>query len=233
MRAGRLFAFWWYALGLLALVQGLASVFGAFDITESWPYVLTLHLGNAVQVVALWALLYYVVYVYTGRRGFFWPLTAFYAVVLVGILYYIQSIVNNQNPSVIITEWDAGLDVDIARGDPILQLLLAALIVPQLGALIAYFTIMLRAKDREQRFRVLVISASLFIWLASSYVASATATINEAFWAVAGRGLAVAAGFMVIFAFRPPQAVRAWIEGVPRAPHDTLRGFTDRVRQLV
>src|SRR5687767_1928778 len=212
-RAGRLFALWWYALGTLAFVQGSASIFGAMSIEDPLPYVAVLHLGNLIQVVALWSLLYYVLFVYTGRRGFFWPLTVFYAGVAVGIVYYVQSVINQQTPAVLITEWDAALDFDLSRADPVLQFLLAALIVPQLGALVAYFTIVFGADGREQRYRVLLISTSLFVWLASSYVASATNSISESFWVVAGRGLAMLAGFMVVLAFRPPALVRVWIEG--------------------
>lgn len=232
-RAGRLFALWWYALGTLALVQGSASVFGAAGIDDPLPYILIIHVGNLIQVVALWSLLYYVLFVYTGRQGFFWPLAAFYGLVAAGLVYYVQNVLAEQDPSVLITAWDARLDFDLSRADPILQLLLAALILPQLGALVAYFTIVFGAAGREQRYRVLLISTSLFVWLASSYVASATTSISESFWVVAGRVLAMIAGLMVIAAFRPPSSVRAWIAGRPKVPIDTLEGFAERVRRLV
>ena len=232
-RAGRLFALWWYALGLLALVQGSASVFGAAGIQDPRPYLAVIHLGNAIQVVALWSLLYYVLFVYTGRHGFFWPLSSFYALVGLGIIYYIQSLVNQQDPGVVIRNWDAGLDLDVSRADPMLQLLLAALVLPQLGALVAYFTLIFGAQGREQRYRVLLISTSLFVWLGSSYVASATNSISESIWVVAGRALAMLAGIMVIIAFRPPLFVKDWIAGRSALPEQELKGFAERVQRLV
>ncbi|MCL5611573.1 MAG: hypothetical protein M1485_03320 [Chloroflexi bacterium] len=87
--AWQLFGLWWYSLAATTLVGGILHLLGAFNLV-SLPFFVALTYINILLIcIALWGLLYYLVYLFTGSQRFLVPLTVFYILYYVLLVYYI------------------------------------------------------------------------------------------------------------------------------------------------
>src|SRR5438067_3470052 len=89
-RANVLFAVFWVGLGIVYLLAPLftipAQLFGYRDLA------LAITLLNSLLLLiaaAVWGLVYYLVYLYTGSRRAFWPITVFYIGLGLVLLYLV------------------------------------------------------------------------------------------------------------------------------------------------
>src|SRR5688572_29254760 len=81
--AWTLFVVWWYALAAATFSGAVLSMLGALGIA-GLPLFTTFTLVNLLAIcVALYGLMFYLLYLFTGNRGLIGPLAVFY------IAYYI------------------------------------------------------------------------------------------------------------------------------------------------
>ena len=89
--AWRLFVTWWYALALATLLGAVLSVLAAFGIA-TLPLFTTITLLNLLATcVALYGLMFYLLYLFTGNRNLLVPLSVFYIVYYGLLVYYVQA----------------------------------------------------------------------------------------------------------------------------------------------
>src|SRR5438270_8997866 len=78
-RANALFAFFWIGLGLVFLMVPFfilpTQLFGYRDLAFA---ITLLNVLFIMIAAAVWGLVYFLVYLYTGDRRWFWPITVFY-----------------------------------------------------------------------------------------------------------------------------------------------------------
>lgn len=127
--AMRMFALWWGGLAALEAIDA-----GIADAGLRWTY-----LRAPPLALALWGLLYYVAYLYAGRRAWLLPLGLF-AGILGGVLVALDASGHAGG-------WTA--------------LLVAA---PVLGAALAYASLYRRAGARAQRYRIALVGAAMGLW---------------------------------------------------------------------
>lgn len=204
--AATLFAVWWLGLAATTAIGGVLDILGAFSLA-SLPTVLTLTMFNLLVVcVALWGLLFYLVYLFTGRRGVLLPLSAFYVAYYALLVYFIVS----GNPvGVEIRRWNVALDYAIdLSANPLWTPVLLLLLVPQIAGALAYFTLYFRVKDRTSRYRVALVSWSIIIWFTTVLVAAGTGLSTADDYQLASRFLGLGAALAILFAYRPPGPIR-------------------------
>jgi len=206
MLAVNLFQFWWYGLAALsfispALLVGVAA-FGQLPI-PLWVALVDILLG--MLCLAFLGLVYYLVYLYTGKRGWLWPLAIFYGVLFFGIL----ALIAYMNPQGYI---GSGVNAkpqyehDIT-GSPAAAVFGLALIVPPLAAAIAYSLLFFRVHDPTARYRISLVSGSFILWFGSSLAAqllNVTAASNPA-WQLASMTISLLAAATVLIAYLPPK----------------------------
>lgn len=207
--AAQLFGVWWYSLAFVSLSSSLlilAAIVGVADLalTVSVVYVLMI-----VISIALWGLLYYLVYVYTGSSKWLWPLSAFYGLVAFGLIYLITWM----NPTSVSVGTFA-LDIDYERtltGWPV-TLVTLAFSGPALAAAIAYASLYFRATGSTEKFRIAVVSSAFILWFAWSLI-SGILELNTKYpdslaLLVAGKVIGLMGPMLVLMAYRPPGAIR-------------------------
>ncbi len=233
-RAVRLFAVFWLALAADALLGALElALVGAGFASAGLALGFSVVAFLAVSLM-MWGLLHYLLFLFTGRPGWLWPLAAFYALAFATSVVLVASW---EPTGLEPTRW--GVEVDYAaQPTPAagLFLSLAFLLPPILGAL-AYGSFLPRVGDATRRYRIALVSGGIFLWFATSVVLGARPLADDD--AVQGIGrlvtlvsiLAVAAAY-----FPPPFARRRWgIESLAdeggHAPRPGLDGPEEQKRK--
>jgi hypothetical protein len=203
--AARLFSVWWVGLAATTAAGGMLTLAAAAGIQNLAIHVTITHVNLLAICAALWGLLYYLLYLFTGKRGIFYPLTAFYAVYYVGLIYF----VNVSDPiGIEVRRWNVALDyANDITGLP-LQLLVAFLVLPQFFGAAAYLTLYRKVKEPTQKYRIALVGLSILIWFGSAYAGAAAGLGTSDTWQVVTRVIALGASLTIYFAYHPPGFVR-------------------------
>ncbi len=200
------FVAWWLMLAVSTATGAVQHVAAYLHIEDVLPYVVLGDLSLIAICVALWGLLYYLLYLYTGRRGVWLPLAVFY------VAYYtlLNGLIRSGEPTGIIVdrwqvsiEYAADLESNVLWGPVI-----ALLILPQVVGSLAYFRLYFQLDDRTQKYRVAVVSWSIIIWFGSAGLAVVADLGEQDWWQVLSRFIGLAAALAILSAYRPP----AWLQ---------------------
>ncbi len=213
--ANRGFSVWWLGLAALGVVTVPAG-FG-WNIAESgltvwriWIYVLI-----PVIYVALGGLLYYMLYLYTGRHGLYKPIVGFYVLLTAFLVWVVEG-----GRPFLATDEGGETVVEYATPLPDWVGLTWSLLVilPVLVAAIMYGALFFRTHVREVRYRIALVSGGIVLWFTFSFVTTlasiGSATDEAPYWQdVTGQLLGLLAASMALLAFMPPLRIRRWFEG--------------------
>lgn len=211
--AARAFLGWWYGLGGYIALLGVLHILASVGIV-SYPLSIVIRMVTIPLLgVALWGMLTYVLYMYAGHHALR-NLVALYALGLV-VLFMAETFMNNDHV-VVLGDWSAGLQ---PRSALFLNLVYAYFAIPLLMAIVAYAGLVRRVHGVEQRYRIVMVSASLGLWVLGGLYGETSGSGPLAFVLVSGLGAATS--FVMLLAYRPPAAVRRWLAG-----RDAKRHFT-------
>jgi hypothetical protein len=197
------FIIWWYALAATSLPTSLVLMLAALGVTHLNFSIAVAVLSLLLICIALWGLLYYLVFLFTGKRGTWLPLAVGYAVYFA----FLMVAVAQAGPSgVIVERWSVTIDYERDLSESWVGALAVALLVfPQILSAIAYFSLVFRLQDRSQRYRVSLVSWSILLWFGSAYMASISGLAEQDWWQVLSRLIGLAAAAVVLYAYEPPR----------------------------
>jgi hypothetical protein len=198
--AWALFVVWWYALAVTSVLGGMLNLLGAMGL-NSVPLFLTFTQINLLAIcAALYGLIYYLVYLFTGNRKVLVPLTMAYIVYYALLMYY----VNLSMPiSVSVGRWSAALQYEHQPTGPFVTLILVLLVFPQIIGSLAYFTLFFRVKEATQKYRVALVSWSIIIWFLSAFIASIAGLSQYDWWQILSRLIGLGATLTILMAYQP------------------------------
>lgn len=199
--ASRAFVAWWGALGAYMLLWGTLTLSAAFGYA-SLGLLLGLRVVSVPLLMAsLGGLTYHVLYLFTGRRGLFVPVAAFYA--LGGLAYFALTFLEPP-AEVRVGAWT--VEPTRPGGTPLLNRLYVALGLPPILASLAYGALYARVREPMQKYRVALVAGSLFLWVGSGLAARVAAGDFAKFFTLTVMGLAAA--LAVVLAYYPPPGLR-------------------------
>jgi hypothetical protein len=203
--AGGMFAIWWWALGLATFVGALMNLAGSTG-DPDFTLVLSLSYFNLwLVLIGLAGLLFYLVYVYTGRMWTIYPIFGGYFLLYVWLVYIINE---NRAIGVDVRRWSVQVEYEKTLDSTSTLVFVLALILPTMIASVAYFLLAFRFKEREIRYRIFLIAPSLFVWFGASLAASLAGVSQQDWWQVTSRIISFTAALFVVLAFDPPAWVR-------------------------
>lgn len=202
--ASNAFATWWFALGGVTGAGGLMNVAAYLGFTDLALWTTYTYVVFLILCAALWGLLYYLVYLFTGSRKLVVPITAFYAVYFAYLVYLITTLQPN---GVKVGEWSTTLSYAKTASRPVTLAVLIALVAPHVVGAIAYARLYFKVDNATQKYRIGLVSGTIIAWFGSSLVVSVL-QIGGPWWQVASRLIGVAAAVAIYLAFRPPAWVR-------------------------
>ena len=200
-----LFSVWWYGLACVTAMGGLFSLGAAF-FAPNFVLILGLtYVAILVLCVALWALAYYLLYLFTGRRGLLMPLAGLYLVYFAYLAFFIAAASPDRLE---VGKWTVQLhytqEFSGSAGGALSVLILGPLLI---GAL-AYFRLFFKVEGATQRYRIALVALSFMVWFGSSIVASVGGISTNDVWQLASRVIALAASLVILLAYLPP----AWVK---------------------
>ena len=203
--AWSLFVVWWYALAAATISGALVSLLGAVG-AGSVPLFVTFNYANFLAIcTALYGLMFYLIYLFTGNYRVLWPLAIFYIAYYLLLIYYIQARIP---VDVTVGRWNAGLVFERQAGGPLFYIALLLLVFPQIIGSLAYFTLYFRVKNSTQKYRILLVSWSIIIWFMSAFLASITGIGQQDWWQVISRLIGLGAAFIILIAYQPPFSIQ-------------------------
>jgi len=203
--AWQLFVLFWYALAGASLSTATQNLLGAFGITDL-PLFVTISIVNLlVTCVALFGLMYYLVYLFSGNRQWLAPLVVFYIAYYIFLVYFIQA---SDPVSVVVEPWRTRLVYQEEISNPLVLVLLLVLLFPQIIGSLAYFTLYFRVKTSTQKYRILLVSWSIIIWFLSAFVVNIAGISQLGWWQVVSRLIGLVAALMILMAYLPPLSIK-------------------------
>ena len=203
--AWRMFVMWWYALAGATLSGSLLNLLGAFGIEDLALFTTFTILNLLVTCAALFGLIFYLLYLYTGLNHLFGPLAAFYFFYYALLIYYVQVRIPND---VNLDRWTVALEFENPIPGPLFLVALLFLFVPQLIGSLAYFMLYFQVREPTQKYRILLVSWSIFIWFMSGLLAGIAGLAQYDWWQIVSRLIGLGAALIILFAYRPP----SWIK---------------------
>ena len=196
------FTVWWYGLAATTLIGGFLSLFGAVGATSLPLFVTAAYINILISCLALWGLLYYLIYLFTGNRRSLVPLAIFYMTYYVLVVYYITAgMAGNVN----VGRWETSLVYRAPPTGPLVAIVLAVLLLPQIIGGLAYFSLYFRVKEVTQKYRVLLVSLSIIVWFLSPLISLTGGLAQQDWWQFASRLIGLAPALTILMAYFPPR----------------------------
>lgn len=204
-----LFAAWWFILGVVGLLGVLPIVLYLGGHLPIWLYMTFSQLSLLAVFAALWALQCYLVYLYRGSHRALIPLAVFYLalyIFVVGLLMW--TLVEHPYDRLADNGWTLALEprLELSRAVGVIAVLI--LVGPQMVAAAAYARLFFKAQDRTQRYRIALLSGAILGWFGTSVAAAAADASEGAAWQLVSRLIGLAAGAVILAAYKPPRWVR-------------------------
>lgn len=198
------FAAFWIGIGASSALGGILSLIAVVQTPPLALVVAFLYYQLAVVCVALWGLVSYLAYLYTGR-DLIVPITVLYVLEYALLTYYVSAgfpdrvsvTYGSVNPVYATTV--SGLLVAV----PILLL-----VFPELIAALAYFRLFFRTRDRTVRYRIALVSWGILAWFLLDFLNLGNDSGGNLFWLAVGRSLSLIAALVVLLAYYPPRMIR-------------------------
>lgn len=200
----RQFAVFWLGLALSASTSGAESFAAAFGSVPLGLEQGLLYANFVIVSVALWGLLTYLTYLYTGRGGLV-PFTLLYGVEILLLFYYgmTRGIVG-------VSTANGAVNPIYGSASPGLLGLIALLLLvfPQFIAALLYFRLYFRTRDRTVRYRVTLVSWGLIAYflLVFDFIPPIGPGLVGV---VVQRVLLLLSIVVILFAYFPPGSLRA------------------------
>lgn len=211
----RSFAVWWLALAATTLMGIVTGLLGHFDIVDLRIHLTLTYLDLGMLCVALGSLLYYLVYLFSGKPGAIVPIAGFYTLYFLLLVYYISF---SKPIGVEVSGLDASIQYADRIGGVFFGVVLALLVLPQILGGLAYATLWFRVRHPTQRYRIALVSTTIIVWFGSALVGAATgASQRWEYWSLLSRMIGLTASLLLLAAYFPPGWIRkGWgIESVP------------------
>lgn len=203
-----LFSVWWYTLAAITWSGAGGRLLGYFGVLDIGIHLTILHVALIALSAAFWGLQYYLFYLFTGSKRWLAPITIYYVLLYLSLLYMI---IWRQPTGVTIegTAVTVGYAREVAR--PLLVALGIAFLLPTVIGAIGYARLFFRVDTPTQRYRIGLVSFTIIIWFSISLIATTTGLNQAPWWQGVSRYFGLVAALLILAAYRPPGFVqRRW-----------------------
>jgi hypothetical protein len=204
------FVVFWVGLAGSAALSGILSLNAAFELPSLDLVVTFLYLEILLVTAALWGLICYLAYLYTGRERIV-PISVLYAAEYALLVYYITAS-RPDGVSVALGSVDPTYSVTLTG--PLLAAPILILVFPELIAPLFYLRLFFRTRDRVVRYRIGMVGGGLLVYFLFDFFNPGSLISAGLASVVASRLLVLLAALVVLLAYFPPRAIRLWL-GIP------------------
>jgi hypothetical protein len=203
--AWQAFTIWWFGLAATTLLGAFQNLLGALGHTGLPLFITAQYVNTLVACIALWGLVYYLIYLFTGNSRALIPLSIFYIIYYILLIYYYTASVPS---NVEIGRWNITLAYENVLTGPFFVLLATLLLAPQIIGSLAYFTLYFRVSDSTQKYRVLLVSWSIIFWFLTPVIALVGGVAEQDWWQIISRLISLGTALVILMAYLPPRWVK-------------------------
>lgn len=227
--ANRSFQAWWFGLAVITLFNPLMVFLDGLETQTGKSYfsfrLLLFQFILVGIILAIGCLVYYLLYVYSGRTGVFWPVAAYHLVILAWLMFLIANAhPQDYGPHCPQQSWCYEKEF---AGTPAARWIGLSIILPIVLSAVAYFALFFRVEGRAQRYRIAMVGGALLFWFGSSLVAQfirgnfenangvvTDITLNQwVYWSqIISPTISVLSALAILLAYRPPSFIRQSLE---------------------
>lgn len=214
-RALHAFGVWWIGLAITVAINATKEGFASAGILAPAFFVALQYVWVAALCAAVWGLLYYLIFLFTGHDEWYWRLALFYVAYGAAAAWALAQLQPNGIIAPTATEHKWFIQWSYANPSAlgvVLNVLILLLLLPQIGAAVVYLRAAGRTKDKLARFRVRVVAWALILWLGLTLLAPFVQLGRFEAWQAGGRLVGLAASLAILYAYRPPAALRRRLE---------------------
>lgn len=204
--ANQAFSLWWWGAATIISLISLTNVLGLLGVLGNDLHTALHYLRAAPLSFALGSLMFYLLFVFTGRKGVLLPVVVAYALHHAFTLYFF---IRMGPMHVVVSDWDVRVMPETPVAGPLSMAFGVALAVPIVAACAAYVVLAFRVGGRPQRYRVGLIAIALGQWFLLLLVAFALGLQQRDGFSMAYQVPGLVSALCVVVAFRPPPWVRA------------------------
>lgn len=199
------FAVFWLFSGAIALAQGARSLAAAAGL-DSFALVRALdQTATPAYCFAAAGLLYYVVYLLTGRAGLAVPIGVYYLAMIPLLRFQVEAA---RPVSYAVHDWQVNLVYEGSLQTPAYMVALGLTAGPVIAAVVLYSVVVMSASKDSARYRTGCVSLGLVLWLLTEVATWATGLSSTPYGEFARRGMGLVIAAVVIAGYIPPAAAR-------------------------
>lgn len=192
------FGLWWFALAARTGREAAGDLLVVAGFEDVALHASLEYLGHVFLFVGLTGLMYYLLYLYTGRAWVLYPIAVFYGVFLFLGFY----VTNLRNPvGLEVGTWSVELEHAASVSPLLINLLLGALLVPLVVAVFLYLLLLAVIDAPAQKARIKWVGGALLFWFGSVGLAVSTSLDEHSYWGLARRIIAGLAAVAILYAF--------------------------------
>lgn len=199
------FALFWISAAIVWATQGLGSL-AAYAGVASVPVNGALdEVSTPFYCLAAASLLYYVLYLLTGRARLLAPILAYYLVLFAALRW---RVLVAQRLEVTVEAWQVNFAYATPLEGPVYTLIVVLVAVPLLAAVLSYGTLFFRIRDHASRYRIGLVTVGLTAWIATEAWSFASGVASTTEGELARRLVALASTGVILAAYLPPRSAR-------------------------
>lgn len=209
-----MFQVWWAGIATLFFTAGASTALRAQGFDAQGVHVALTAIGMVAVSLALWGLVFYVTYVFSGKARWIVPFAVYYAACCAALLYGLARDASEA------TRWSTSVSALTIQTGPIVTGAIFAFLIPVIGACALYASLYARLENPAQKLRVGLTSLAFLGWFGSAILARLLGVAGEGWWPRVGQSIGVVASMLVVLAYRPP---RRFLRGIARGVPGRLR----------
>ena len=195
------FSLFWYGLGASAAIGAVEAALAAGGLLSLPAAITASVVGIGVDCLFLWAIVNFLIYVYTGRYHLI-PVAGLYALFYLAALYYTVL----QHPYAVAVHAGAPVLLDAPHEIPALVTAVdIGLVFPEFICAFLYLSLLRHARGASQQFRIAAVGFGIILWFGLTFFYPApTAAL-----ALARGLLQLIPALLILVAYFPPAGLAA------------------------
>jgi hypothetical protein len=196
--------FWWSAAGIWA-DQGVAALSGALGFA-SFPLLRMLdELATPLYCVASASLLFFVLYLLTGKHRALGPILAYYLALWAALRYHVAEAAPGGFE---VRAWQVNVTYAAPLQGMRYTILIALMVLPLLAAIAAYGSLVFRLQDAGARYRIACVAADLIVWVTTEALSYTTGAVATTEGELTRRIVALGSTLVMMAGYIPPRFAR-------------------------
>ena len=194
------FRAFWFSAAVVWGAQGLMTLAGFLGVATRGVVMALDQVTSPFYCLAAGSLLYYVLYLLTGRERLLWPIAAYYFLAYVALRLVVESA---HGVGVEVGAWQVNLLWETPLQGPAYTLVVALIAGPLLAAVLAYASLYFRVEDKVARTRIALVAVGLLAWVGTEAFSYTSGMARTTAGELTRRLVALGATVLILAAYRP------------------------------